>query len=242
MSGLTTLEEMKRLMPNKKNSITQEAVDIINNSVSDPEFQGESLLQTAGIYESVLKGARASIPEYLNAIRFCSYTISHDSTYTEAYKRVFLDRDFVKARLHLPTDDPKYAELTSAASRYRRSKLVVDILTASQVPLDLIFSGYRYKAIGVLADVMENGRYDRDRVSAAKELLAATKGPEHVKIELDVGVKEDSAVQQLNDQLAEIAQRQKLLLDSGHSTVSELGSMTVTQKDYIEGELVNGDN
>jgi hypothetical protein len=55
--------------------------------------------------------------------------------------------------------------------------------------------------MGVLADVMENGRYDRDRVSAAKELLAATSGPEHMKIELDVGVKEDSAVQQLNDQL-----------------------------------------
>ena len=239
MSSLTTLDDMKRLMPNKKNVITQESVDIINSSVNDPEFQGESLAQTASTYENVLKGVRASIPEYLNAIRFCAYTITNDANYTEGYKRVFYDREFVKARAHLPTDDPKYAELTSAASRYRRSKLVVDILTVSQVPLDLIFSGQRYKAIGILADVMENGRYDRDRINAAKELLAATKGADHVKIELDVGIKEDSAVKQMNDQLIEIAARQKTLLESKTTSLEEIGSLSVKDADAIEGEYSN---
>lgn len=238
MSQLMTLNDVKQAMPSKKNLVTQEAVDIINASMNDPEFQGETLLQTASIYEAVLKGARASIPEYLNAIRFCAYMSNHKSNYTEAYKKVFADRDFVKERVNLSTKDPKYAELTSAASRYRRSKLVVDILTASQVPLDLIFTGQRYKAISVLADVMENGRYDRDRVNAAKELLAATKGPENVKIELDVGVKEDSAVQQLNDQLAQMAARQKDMLASGASSLEEFGSMKVKEDDIAEGELV----
>ena len=196
MGSLTTLEDMKNLIPSKKGIMTQEAVDIINSSVNEPEFQGESLLQTASIYESVLKGSRASVSEYLNAIRFCAYISTNDSNYTEAYKKVFNDREFVKLRINVPTDDPKYAELTSAASRYRRSKLVVDILTVTQVPLDMIFSGHRYKAIGVLAEVMEFGRYDRDRINAAKELLAATKGAENVKIELEIGIKEDSAVKQ----------------------------------------------
>jgi hypothetical protein len=239
MSTMTTLDDMKRLMPNKKSVITQEAVDIINASVNEPEFQGESLVQTATTYENVLKGVRASIPEYLNAIRFCAYMLTNEENYTEAYKRVFNNRDFVKARAHLPTDDSKYAELTSAASRYRRSKLVVDILTVSQVPLDLIFSGHRYKAIGVLADVMENGKYDRDRVSAAKELLAATQGTEHIKIELDIGVKEDSAVKQMNDQLIEIAARQKMLLESKATSLEEIGALKVKEKEAIEGEYSN---
>lgn len=235
MSGMTTLEDMKRLMPNKKNSITQKAVDIINRSANEPEFQGETLVQSAALYENVIKGTRASIPEYLNAIRFCAYVVSNESNYTEAYKRVFYDREFVILRAELETDHPQYAELTSAASRYRRSKLVVDILTASQVPLDLIFAGQRYKAMGVLADVMENGRYDRDRVSAAKELLAATSGPEHMKIELDVGIKEDSAVQQLNDQLAEIVTRQMGMMESGTVSLETLGSLKVIEhEDTVE--------
>ena len=236
MTGLITLEEVKHAIPSKKNVITQEAVDIINSSFSDPEFQGESLLQTAATYDSILKGAKSSVPEYLNAIRFCAYMMTNNSNYTEAYKKVFSDRDFVKERVDAPTSSPKYTELTSAASRYRRTKLVVDILTQSQVPLDLIFTGKRYKAIGVLAEVMENGRYDRDRINAAKELLAATKGPESVKMELDVGVSESSAVQQLNDQLATVATRQKELLESGAYKLNEFGSMTVKDSEAIDGE------
>lgn len=236
MGELLTLEDVKRALPRKKNFVTQEAVDIINDSLSDPEFQGESLIQTAATYEAVLRGARASVPEYLNAIRFCAYLMTNDSNYTEAYKKVFSERDFVKDRINLPTDSVKYAELTSAASRYRRTKLVTDILTASQVPLDLIFTGHRYKAVGVLADIMENGKYDRDKINAAKELLAATKGPENVKVELDIGVSESSAVQQLNDQLAEIAGRSMKHLQAGSTNLNELGAMKVVDDDVIEGE------
>jgi hypothetical protein len=238
MGQLLTVEDVKRAMPLKKGAVTQEAVDIINASMNDPEFQGESLVQTASTYEAVLKGARASVPEYLNAIRFCAYMTTNTSNYTEAYKKVFADRDFVKQRVNLPTDDPRYTELTSAASRYRRTKLVVDILTASQVPLDLIFTGHRYKAIGVLANIMENGKYDRDKINAAKELLAATKGSENVKIELDIGMKEDSAVKQLNDQLAQMAARQKAMLEAGASKLEEFGSMRVRDADVVDAGMV----
>jgi hypothetical protein len=161
-----------------------------------------------------------------------------DDNYTEAYKKTFFDREFVKERLTEPTGTAKYKELTSAASRYRKSKLVVDILTLSQVPLDLMFTGYRYKAIGILADVMENARYDRDRINAAKELLAATKGSENMKIELDVGVRENSAVQQLQEQLAVMAGKQKMLLESGAANLLEFGAMKVKADDVIEGEVL----
>lgn len=238
MGALLTIEDVKLALPKKKNFITQEAVDIINASMDDPEFQGESLIQTASTYESVLRGARASVPEYLNAIRFCAYMVTNDSNYTEAYKKVFADREFVKERANLPTTSPKYTELTSAASRYRRTKLVTDILTASQVPLDLIFTGHRYKAIGILANIMETGKYDRDRINAAKELLAATKGPENVKVELDIGVSESSAVQQLNDQLADIASRSLKHLTAGSTSLKELGAMRVINDDIIEGEII----
>jgi hypothetical protein len=85
---------------------------------------------------------------------------------------------------------------------------------------------------------MENGKYDRDKINAAKELLAATKGSENVKIELDIGMKEDSAVKQLNDQLAQMAARQKAMLEAGASKLEEFGSMRVRDADVVDAEMV----
>lgn len=237
---LISVEELKAAFPTKKNAITKEIVDVMNRARTEPEFQGATLLQSAITYESVMQKNKASLKDYLNAIRFSAYLISMDDNYTEAYKKVFWDRDFVKNRVTAPTESTEYKELTSAASRYGRSKLVVDILTLSQVPLDMMFAGARYKAVGVLANEMVTAKFPKDRIMAAKELLAATKGPDNMKIELDVGVQENSAVDQLNAQLAEMAAKQKTLLEQGVSNLAELGGMKVKQDDVLEGEVVDG--
>ena len=230
-----TLFDLQCAMPAKKNLVTQEIVDIINKVQEEPEFQGESLVQTMVTYQSVLQKAKVGIKEYISAIRFCAYLISMDDNYTEAYKRTFYDTDFVKVRMNVGTSDPRYAELTSAASRYRRSKLVVDILTLSQVPLDMLFAGYRYKAMAVLAETMTTARLDRDRIQAARSVLEMTKS-DVIKVDLDVGVKESSAVASLRTQLAEMAAQQIALLDTGTTSLVELGGLKP-----IEAELVEND-
>ena len=230
---MVTVEELQKALPSRKNTITDEIVEIINKSQDDPEFQGESLLQTAITYENVMMNNKAGIKEYIDAIRFCAYLISLEDNYTEAYKKTFSYRDFVKNRLDVTPDSSKYRELTNAASRYRRSKLVVDLLTFSQVPLDILFSGYRYKAIGVLANEMETAAYSRDRIAAAKELLLAVKGPENKKIELEIGVKESSAVANLKQQLTDLANDSLLQLESGQVDLVRLGSM-VAKEDIEE--------
>ena len=231
-----TLFDLQCAMPSKKNLVTQEIVDIINKVQEEPEFQGESLLQTMVTYQSVLQAAKVGIKEYINAIRFCAYLISMDDNYTEAYKRTFHDRKFVKDRVALDTRDPRYGELTSAASRYRRSRLVVDILTLSQVPMELMFGGLRYKAVGVLADVMMNAKYDRDRIAAAKELLMATKS-DNIKVDLDIKVNENSAVADLKAQLAQMAATQVTYLQSGTTSLQELGAMK-PKSEYTDAEVI----
>lgn len=230
-----TKEDIQKLLPSRKNTITDEIVELINGSQTEPEFQGESLLSTATTYEKVMINNKVGIKEYLNALKFCAYLISMDDNITEAYKRVFHDRDFVKERKDVDTASTKYNELTSAASRYRRSKLVVDILTVSQVPLHLMFTGMQYEAVGVLYSVMKSARYDRDKISAAKELLAAVKGPENVKIELDVGIKENSAITQLNEQLASFAHASLTHLQAGTTDLGRLGAMKA-KEDVLEAE------
>jgi len=236
-AGNLTVEDIQRSLPSRKNTITAEIVDIINKTAEEPEFQGESLLQTAITYENLMGKNRAGIKEYVDAIRFCAYLVSMDDNYTEAYKRTFSYRDFVKDRMTSTPDSVKYKELTSAASRYRKSKLVIDLLTYSQVPLDIMFSGARYKAIGVLANEMETAQYSRDRIAAAKELLAAVKGPETTKIELDIGVKQDSAIQSLNAQLAEFASNSLKHLSAGTTDLGKLGSMKAKEEEVIDAEV-----
>ena len=230
-----TLFDLQCAMPAKKNLVTQDIVDIINKVQEEPEFQGETLLQTMVTYQSVLQKAKVGIKEYISAIRFCAYLISMDDNYTEAYKRTFYDRKFVKDRITLDTSDPRYGELTSAASRYRRSKLVVDILTLSQVPMELMFAGLRYKAVGVLANVMMTAKYDRDKIAAATQLLLATKS-DNIKVDLDIRVNENSAVTDLRTQLAQMAATQTAYLQSGTTTLQELGAMK-PKNDYEDVEV-----
>jgi hypothetical protein len=235
MSDLVTTELLKNSIPSRKGTITDEIADIINKYADEPEFQGESLLQSMTTYESVMVKHRVGIKDYLNAIRFCAYLISQDDNYTEAYKRTFTEKEFVRTRLSAPTNSNAYNELTSAASRYRRSKLVTEILTLSQVPLDLLFTGARYKALGVLIDIASNAKLDRDRVNAADKLLVHTASKD-IKIELDIGVKENSAVQQLNDQLAAMAVRQKELMSGGVKSLKDFGALK-PKEDYIDADF-----
>ena len=231
-----TIEDVQKGIPSRKNAITEEVIEVMNKAMNEPEFQGESILQTAITYENVMTKNRAGIREYIDAIKFCAYLMSMEDNYTEAYKKTFSYRDFVSERMGAGPGSTGYNELTSAASRYRRSKLVVDLLTYSQVPLDILFSGYRYKAIGVLAREMDTAQYSRDRISAAKELLMAVKGPENLKIELDIGVKESSAVMSLNSQLAELASNSLKHLQAGTTDLSKLGAMKAAD-DVIDAEV-----
>ena len=235
-----TLAQLQKAIPSRKGTITQEAVDVINKVRNEPEFQGEDLITTLITYEGAMVKAKASIGEYLAAVRFCAYMMTNGENYTEAYKKAFWDRDFVQARLNAATNSSEYAELTSAASRYRRSKLVVDILTLSQVPLDLMFTGVRYKALGVLADRMENSKLDKDKIAAASELLKHT-APKDNKLELNIGVGSTDAMTTLSDQLAAMAKRQQNLLNAGLSLqeVQRIGVKVMAEEDPIEAEYTD---
>lgn len=231
-----TKDDIQKALPSRKNTVTDELVQIINEAARDPEFQGESLLQTMTTYENVMLNNRASIKEFANAVKFCAYLMTLDDNFTEAFKKVFSYRDFVKERLDAEPGSVKYNELSSAASRYRRSKLVVELLTMSQAPLDIMFMGWRYKALGVLAEVMTNSKLDKDKINAADKLLLHTASTT-AKLEIDIGVKENSAVTNLAEQLAEVAVRQKKLLETGVTDLNTFGALK-PKENIEEAEIV----
>lgn len=227
---VVTVDELKKIFPKKKESITEELVDIINDANNNPFFSGDEFLSTVITYKDVLEKNKASIKDYLTAIRFCAYLESEDFNLTEAFIKSHSHTEFVQKKMNSPTNSSEYKQLTNAASRYRKRPIVVQILTQSQLGLHLMFQGELYRAINVLSDIMVNGRSEMARVAAAKEILANVKAPETTKIELDIGLRNENAMESLNAQLAQFAMESYKQLKNGQTDLKQLGSMKIEEE------------
>lgn len=219
-----TVKKLKELFPAKKATITDETVEIINQVQQNPEFDGHKMINNMVSLQSVMTKNSSSMTEFIEAVTFCAF-LEADDKYIDAYKKTFAHRDFVSSRLNAPTISKEYKELSSAASRYRKSPIIIDILTQANVPLYLMFQGTTFEAVGVLSKEMTQAPHAKDRIAAAKAILEHVKPPENVKVELDIGVVQNDAVQDLNDQLAKFASSTAIHLKAGSADLKSLGAM-----------------
>jgi len=234
-NNMVDVDDLKRMFPKKKGTITEKTAEMINEVQNEAEFDGAKFVDTLYSYQNVMYKNSANIDQYIDAIRFAAYLESGDSS-IDAYKKTFSRREFVQNRMNVSTDSSEYRELASAATRFKKSPMVVDIMAQADVPLYLMFQGTRYEAVNVLAKEMVDARHAKDRISAAKAILEQVKPPENLKIEMDIGVKENNAIQDLNDQLAKLASSQLVHLESGSTDLDQLGAMK-PNSDVIEAEI-----
>lgn len=218
----------------KKFLVTDEALDLINKSITEPEFDGFRFIDTMITYQSALAQDRVSLEDYVNAIRFCSYLEVSNGNATEAYIKAFRHRPFVSERMNIDKSSDDFKNITSAATRYRKNPLVINILTQAEVPLYLMFQGYRYQAINRLVTEMNEAKLPKDRITAADKLLTHLTPPENIKVELDVGIKKDNIVDQYETMIANMVSKQKELLQAG-GDITEIANSKQT---FIDAEVV----
>jgi len=231
-----TKEELIRRFPSKKNTITDEVVKLINDSNSDPEFNGDEFLQNMTTYQSIMYNNSGSLVDYINALKFCAYLEADVNNYTEAYKRARANDDFVIERANLPKDSIGYRELTNAASRYRKTPMVRDILTQAELPLYLMFQGARYSAVSKLVDEMETAQFSKDRISAAKAILEHVKPPENMKVELDIGIKQDNVIDRYEAMINNLVEHQKKEIEQGKD-LHDITNISIINTDAIDVEF-----
>jgi len=210
-----TREEVIRRFPAKKTTVTEEVVDLINDANNDPEFNGDEFVENMMTFQNVMHKNSGSLAEYVNALKFCAYLEADVSNYTEAYKRARANDKFVMERADLATDSNGYKELSNAASRYRKTPMVRDILTQAEMPLYLMFQGARYGAVSKLVEEMEDAQFSKDRISAAKAILEHVKPPENMKVELDIGVKQDNIIDRYENMINDLVKHQKEQIAEG---------------------------
>lgn len=228
---------LQELFPKKKNTITQETVELITATMEDPMFNGYNLIDTMMDYEKVMYDGRSGINDYINAIKFCSYLEGDATTIIDAYKYTFSRVPFVRERMDMSSGTPGYNELSNAASRYRKRPVVQTILTRSNMSLYLMFQGHTYRAVEVLAKEMKDAPYSKDRISAADKLLTHVKAPEGMTIDLNIdhGDEVKGFQEKMFAQLAVAAVQQKALLDAG-MPLEEAQKLHI-KEDVIDAEV-----
>lgn len=216
----------------RKMTINQEVLDLIEESVNDPVFDGFKFIDTLITYQSALEGTRGSLKGYVEALRFCSFLEANEGNAVDAYIKAFSHKDFVKARMGFPSGSQQYTELTATSTRYRKTPLVVNILTQAEVPLYLMFQGYRYKAVARLAYEMENASLARDRITSADRLLTHLQPPEGLKVEVDINDTKGDIIDTYEEMMKKmVTKKRELMLDGGN--IVEITNQSVRRVDEV---------
>ena len=232
-----TVEYLQQKFPKKKNTITEETVELIQATMEDPLFNGYNMIDAMMDYEKAMYDGKASINDYINAIKFCSYLEGDNSTIIDAFKYTFSRNDFVRERMNDASGTTGYNELSTAASRYRKRPLVKTILTRANMSLYLMFQRETYDAVKVLSKEMHEADYAKDRIAAADKLLTHVKAPEEMTVDLNVGHGEDaqSAMDKMFAQIALSAIASKKQLEAGAdlSSVQKIGVNVNSEPDEV---------
>lgn len=211
-----TIEQFRLALPDKvKKSVNQELIDSVNNVLIDPEMF-ESYRDNLLSYTKVMADGRFKVPEYVNAVRYVSHKLM-GCTNIEAYTKTFPDK-----YARFVANGVQSKDIASYVTAYNKSKLVNLIFEQTLIPSYVLNQDLYQRALNVQADLMINAKSEKVRTDAANSLLTQLKMPEVTKVELDIKVKEDSAIDALRQATLGLARAQRLSMESGQMTAEEV--------------------
>jgi hypothetical protein len=211
-----TIDEFKSALPSHiRKVVNPELMDVINNAVSDTEQLAVFRENVIGL-TSVLNEGKFKITDYLSAVKFVSYRLLGDNQIS-AWAKTFPQRynDMIQRGVDR-------SDIGAITSRYASSKLVILLMGQTMMPTHILNAPLYQKAINVQADLMMNAKSEKVRSDAAANLLMTLKPPEIQKVELNIGVKEDSTIQELRETTMALARQQRQMIESGAISVKSV--------------------
>jgi len=224
-----TKEMLKRCMPAKVHgNLSDEFVLTLNNNITDPNFREiyrENLLG----FTAILQEGRYKLQSYVDAVKFVSYKLL-GSTDVKAYAQTFPDR---YQRLLDAGSDSK--TISSYVSAYKnKNQIVSKVFEQSMMPTHIINADLFQKAINSQADLMINARSEKVRSDAANSLLTHLKPPETKKVEVDIGVNQDSGISELRKATQELVRIEKQRIIDKTLTPQEVAQSKLNRAVEIE--------
>ena len=211
-----TVEQFKQCLPDKiKKSVNQELIDQINNTLSDPEMF-ETYRDNLLSYTRVMVDGRFKMDCYVDAVKYVSHKLMGASN-IEAYTKTFPAK---YARFVAQGVIAK--DIASYVTAYNKNKLVNLIFEQTLIPSYVLNQDLYQKALNVQAELMVSSHSDKVRCDAANSLLTHLKMPETQKVELEIGIKEDSTIAALRATTLELSRQQRLMMEAGAMSVLDV--------------------
>lgn len=229
MNEKMTLEQFNGALPRGlKGTVTPKMVDTVNDIIQNTDLRHtyrDNLLGFVG----VLKTGKYTSQQYLDAVRYVSHKLMGASN-TEAYIMTFPQR--YQRLINLGKDRTTISNYVVA---YNKNILVNKIMEQTLIPVHIQNLDIHQEAINTLATLMRDAKSEKVRSDSAAKLVDALKPPETSKIQLDVNVKEDSAIQDLRNTTLELVAQQKKMLEAGVSTPKQIAHSKLLIED---GEVI----
>lgn len=225
---MLTIDQFKTALPDKvKKSVNQELIDQINKTLSEPELY-EAYRDNLMSYTKVMADGRFKIQNYIDAVKYVSHKLmgcSNIDAYTKTFPQKY--QNFLAQGVAAK-------DIASYVTAYNKSKLVNLIFEQTLIPAYVLNQDLYQKALNTQAELMITAKSEKVRCDAANSLLTHLKMPETQKVELEIGVKEDSSIAALRATTLELARQQRLMVESGAMNAQEVAH----GKLIIEGEAV----
>lgn len=212
-----TQDQFRDALPAKmKKAVNQELLEQINKTLADPDLF-EAYRDNLVSYTHVLNDGKYTIQEYLNAVRYVSHKLM-GNTNIDAYSKTFPDKIQRWAMQGISQKD-----VASYVTAYNKTKLVNAIMAQSMIPTYVLNQDLFQKALNIQAALMVDPDVSaKVRCDAANSLLTHLKPPEVQKVELQVGMKEDSAIAALRASTLELSRQQRLMLEAGQMSAADI--------------------
>jgi hypothetical protein len=206
-------------------------VDLINSSIDDSEIRDvyrENILS----WINVLQEGKWKINDYANAVKYVTYKLLGD-TQMSSWVKVFPDRFQKLVDKGIPDKN-----ISAHVTMYNKTPLVLKIHERTLPAIHLLNSDILQEAINVEATLMRTSRSDTVRMKAAAILIEHLKAPESLKVDINVGVSNDT-VEDLRGITRALAVEQKRMIESGGMSAKGIAEMDVIRKreDAIDAEF-----
>lgn len=229
---MLTISDVQGAVPPKlRGSITQEMVDTVNQITTDPEA-ARTIRENIVSYTSILADGKFKLEDYLNAVAFVSFKVM-GYTNRESYSRTFPAR-----YSGLVARGASDKDISAYVSSYSKNKLVNLILEQTLIPTWVLNQDAYQKAINVQVDLMLNANSEKVRSDAANSILTHLKQPEKKEVQINLGIAENSGLNELRDTLTKLAEQQQTLI-SGGKTTREIAHQPLIRTGIIDAEAVD---
>ena len=213
---MLTIDQFKTALPDKvKKSVNQELIDQINKTLAEPELY-EAYRDNLMSYTRVMADGRFKIQNYIDAVKYVSHKLmgcSNIDAYTKTFPQKY--QNFLAQGVVAK-------DIASYVTAYNKSKLVNLIFEQTLIPAYVLNQDLYQKALNTQAELMITAKSEKVRCDAANSLLTHLKMPETQKVELEIGVKEDSSIAALRATTLELARQQRLMVESGAMNAQEI--------------------